>query len=197
MTPETRNKYKEAVTLDIVALLDKETPGIFEFRRIAEIASMVVQLFGATDAREESEAVNNILRIVEFKAPNLHDALMARVFDGKNTLRQKYEQLVGQERQLKQAKLNIESARDGLKHEEARLAAHETLLKLHEKHLEREQERLQLTADTAGVKVDLLALPRLTNPDEEAVVENNNGESGSKQQPSPDSLEGRSIFGSY
>lgn len=168
MTDTTkRQQYLAAVRVDILDMLQKENPGVYEFNRISDISRLMVGLVGATDKLEESEAVKGVLRAAEFKAPTLHQLLLDTAFDAKSLLREKYKTLVAQEHQLKLASLNISEAADRIKVEETRLTAQQEALVLHEKHLERERERLQLSAAIQGVQLVLPPLPKLSNPDDD------------------------------
>ena len=164
---EKQQQYIDAVKVDILVLLQRDNPGIFEFRRISDICHLFMGLAGSTDTFEEHRAIEGILRAAEVKAPTLHEVLINEAFDAKGLLRKKYEQLVAQERELRAASFNISEAADRIKMEDTRLAAKDEALQLHAKHLERERERLQLTAATTGVQINLPALPEILNPEEE------------------------------
>ena len=160
--------YLAAAKLDILEHLEKEQPGVFDFRRIASIANAVQPLITSAGTPYEHATIAGVMQTAEDVAPHLHEALANRAFNSQALLREKYEQLLKQHQNMKRTMLDVQDAAQQISLERQELEMHEASLKAHEKVLERERERLQLEARTRGRKIELPALPRLTNPDEDA-----------------------------
>jgi hypothetical protein len=157
----------DAAKVDILEHLQKEIPGVYEFRRIAEIANVMIPLINSFGNHHEHGALAGAMRDSEIIAPHLFEVLAGRAFDGNATLREKYATMLEQQTQLRRTMLDVQDAAQQVALQRHELDAHEVALKAHEGVLERERERLQLEARTRGKEITLPALPRLTNPDDE------------------------------
>ncbi len=159
--------YCDAAKLDILDLLDKPAIGLFEFRQITAIAAAMELLVDAVGTPTEQGIIRITMDMAEYKAPNLHRSLIDRAFDGEELLKRKYAKMLGEHTQVRQAALDIQTARSGLVQEQALVESHKTALLEHERQLGVERERLQLGANAQGISTNLPVLPRLTRPDEE------------------------------
>lgn len=169
--------YLNAAKFDILEHLEKEKPGVFEFRRIAAIANAIQPLITSAGTPSEHRTLASVMSEAEDIAPHLHEALSKRAFDGSALLREKYAKLLAHHQHLKRAMLDVQDAASQVSLDRQELDMHEAALKAHEQVLERERERLQLEAKTRGRKIELPALPRLVDPntDEDADAETEEG----------------------
>jgi hypothetical protein len=159
--------YCDAAKLDILDLLDKPAIGLFEFRQITAIAQAMELLVDAVGTPTEQGIIRITLDMAEYKAPNLHKALINRAFDGEELLQKKYAKMLDEHTQVRHAALQIQTARSELAQEQTLLSSHKSALREHEQQLRIERERLQLEASNQGRNVNLPALPQLTDPDAE------------------------------
>jgi hypothetical protein len=153
--------YTNAAKLDILDMLSREALGIFEFRRIADIASMMCPLVDSLGQAVEHEQLGRTMHVSESKAPHLHSVLSGRTFDGQALLRAKYSELQQSHRELKLAHLGVQDAAAQVEHERRGIENDKNLLKAHAESLERERERVGLLAASAGVTINLPRLPAL------------------------------------
>jgi hypothetical protein len=161
--------FTDAAKLDILNLLSKDEPHIFEFRRAAEICGIASALCGASGTPTEQSAISGAIRNAEDKAPLLHGALLGRAFDGEAMLREKYDELKAHHTDLRRKALDIEEAREQVGQAHRLVEDRHATLRDYEASLQRERERLQLEADTKGVTLELPALPApLGGEDEDA-----------------------------
>jgi hypothetical protein len=100
-------------------------------------------------------------------SPNLHEALINRAFGGEVLLREKYQELKGLHDQLRHKALDIATANDDVNRRQREVEQHAEKLRDHEKHLERERERLMLVAGERKIDLSLPALPTLDGEDED------------------------------
>lgn len=149
-------QISDAAKLDILALFEKEAPGIFEFRRMTEIAQIVCDLFGAP---REHAALDLALRRSEHSAPTLHAVLLGVAFDGDALLNDRYRDMLEKLRKLRTAKAQLDNAADQLRIKEAQQRATDVELKAIARSLERERESLQLVAETKGLSFEVPEIP--------------------------------------
>lgn len=159
--------YINAAKLDILDLLSRETPGIFEFRRVSDIANTMCLLVDSFGQPGEHIQLGVTMRASEDKAPNLHAVLCGRAFDGQALLRAKYAELTQSHRDLKLAHLGVQDAAAQVAQARADVASDKSLLEAHAASLERERERLHLLAASAGVQINLPLLPELPSLESE------------------------------
>lgn len=164
-------KYTDAAKLDILNLIEKDEPHVFEFRRAAEICQFASMLCGYDGTPDEHIGVSLVIRAAEDKAPMLYDALMGRAFNGEALLREKYEEIRAHHTQLRRKALDIAEAQEKLLQDKASARGREEALRAYERSLERERERLQLEADSRGVALDLPELPQLPSKGDEETDE--------------------------
>jgi hypothetical protein len=153
--------YVDAAKLDILNLISKESPGVYEFRRASDIAGMMPALIDSYGQPTEHTQLVTTTRVSEDKAPTLHSVLLGRAFNGSALLQEKYAEMERHHRDLKIAALNIQDAAAQLTQQRSEVELHKKSLLLHEEALVRERERLQLSAATAGVSIVLPPLPEL------------------------------------
>jgi hypothetical protein len=151
----------DAAKLDILALLGRDTQGIYEFRRVSHVAALMCDLIDSAGQPHEHGQIVRVMREAEDRHINLFNALMGRAFDGQEALRRKYEELQQHHRQLKVAQLGIEDAAARIDVERAVIEVGKKALTAHAEALERERERLHLLAAGEGVEIKLPALPEL------------------------------------
>lgn len=157
-----------AAKLDILKLLEGEKPHTFEFRRVGEVCDIMVDVCNSFGQPAEHGTLSHAARESETKAPVLHGVLMGRAFDGNALLREKYEELTNIHTRLRKKALDIADARAKVSQDEAvlemknsELKVRQGLMQEYEARLERERERLQLTAGERGIDIDLPDLPQL------------------------------------
>jgi hypothetical protein len=157
-----------AAKLDILKLLEGEKPHTFEFRRVGEVCDIMIDVCNSFGHPAEHGTLSSAAREAETKAPTLHSVLMGRAFDGNALLREKYEELTNSHTRLRKKALDIADARAKVAQGEAvlemknnELSMRTNILQEYEARLERERERLQLTAGEQGVEIDLPDLPQL------------------------------------
>jgi hypothetical protein len=97
--------FTDAAKLDVLNLLSKDTPHIFEFRRAAEICGIAAALCGD---RDEQMSIGRAIHAAEDKAPLLHSALVGRAFDGEAMLQDKYEELKAHHTELRHKALDAD-----------------------------------------------------------------------------------------
>lgn len=160
-TKETIKKYTDAATVDILGFLHVSEPHIFDFRRIQTIAAAMTRLIGSIGTPAELIDTADAMRAMEGVSENLHHALEGHAFDGEELLRKKYQELHEFHRDLSQRKLDMEEAHSLLSLAKDKMTLQRRLLDEQATHIERERERLQLQASTAGKMVDLPPMPVL------------------------------------
>ncbi len=153
--------YINAAKLDILDLLGREKPRVFEFRRVSEIGKLMCDLINGFGQPVEHSEIILATRLSEDRAPHLHDVLIGRQFNGNDLLRAKYDEMSQKHRELKIAAIGIQDAAAKVEQAQADIDHHKKALRMHEEALERERERLQLVAATAGVQINLPTLPEL------------------------------------
>ena len=151
--------YANAVKLDILKLLEKDAPGVFEFRRIEHIMKITVPLLQSADTYNEKQVVTETLAEAESKAPNLYAALNEVAFGGESILQEKYGELKTFHDDLRRRALFLQEAHEAQSLAQEKLELRAKMIEGERKGLERERERLQLEADVRGVSLDLPELP--------------------------------------
>jgi hypothetical protein len=168
MSVVTLKDIVTAAKLDILKLLEGEKPHTFEFRRVGEVCDIMIDVCNSFGQPAEHGSLSSAAREAETKAPVLHSVLMGRAFDGNALLREKYEELTNIHTRLRKKALDIADARAKVSQDEAvlemknsELKVRQGLMQEYEARLERERERLQLTAGERGIDIDLPDLPQL------------------------------------
>lgn len=177
---EQRSAYIAAAKLDMLEQLTKPQPGVFEFRMIAEIANTMIPILNSMGTNVENETIATAMRKVQDRSPQLYEALAGRAFDTDALLRDKFDEMRQQHRELQLAAIDIQQARDKAVVDAAEIDARKASLGAYEKSLALERERLQLVANTRGVTLNLPALPALTDPFKDEELED---EDTSEEKP--------------
>lgn len=95
-------RYTDAAKLDLMELLTKESPNIFEFRRAGQLCQIMIDLInGVQSSHLTHKAIADAMWEAEDKAPTLHKALGGHIFDGDDLLREKYKYMVEAHSNLK------------------------------------------------------------------------------------------------
>jgi predicted ATPase len=168
--------FTDAAKLDVLETLKTNEPGVFEWRRAQTIAAQMIDLCNSYGSPVEHGAIAQAIRMAETGAPNLHDVLLGRAFDGDGLLTQKYEEMLKQHTELRHAALNIADARAEVSRDRVAVEATKAEVKAAHEQLAIERERLQLQADAAGKSVNLPTLPKLTRPEDEEDVDPDEGQ---------------------
>ncbi len=100
--------YTDAMKVDILAVLENPDLGVFELRKIQNIAKLMVDLTNSNETYSEQDGVGAATRDSESIAPTLHQALMSRTFDGESALRGAYIALLEQYSELKGAAVEVQ-----------------------------------------------------------------------------------------
>lgn len=183
---DKKQNYAEAAKLDIMEILTKDVAGIFEFRRISDIAAMMCPLIDAIGNPAEHAQVERTLTSAESKAPNLFRALTSRVFDAQGVVQRKYELVSNLHHDLKVKSLDLQKAAADITVERASLNAHKDALAAYEQKLQLERERLQLEAGIAHKQLVLPALPALPNIDAHAAEVDNDLDDDAEPPKAPE-----------
>lgn len=94
--------YVDAAKLDMLELFQKPVLNIFEFRRLADICEIMINLCdSASGGFISPNAVHTALWASEVKALTLHSALGGHVFDANELLKDKYERMAKEHEQLR------------------------------------------------------------------------------------------------
>lgn len=194
MTPkETKKKYADAVTIDILELLQRDELGVFEFRRISQICGYMVPLMNSIGTPSENGQHGSSMRATEDHAPMLYSVLEGRTFDGNAALREKYRELQTFHTRLKESRLDIEEAQSALYIQEADLSKHRLLLEEQTKHIARERERLELSAGREGKHVELPPMPLLPADVEDSSDEDGEESEGGERDGEDSSIGGKEL----
>ena len=105
MTEQTQNQiqlYVDSAKLDMLEFFQKPQLGVYEFRKLADICDIMINLCDAASAGFISpQAIHTALWASEVKAPTLHKALGGHVFDADELLKIKYETMARAHEELR------------------------------------------------------------------------------------------------
>jgi hypothetical protein len=159
---EDRNAISMAIKADIVEQLARsEIIGVFELRRIGQIATLAIDLVNSLQTPSHGVAYVETLKRITDICPHMNEVLQQHIFDGEAVLKEGYERLLGRHHDMQREALSIQQARQALQLESVTIDNQRRAV---------EAERQLVLAETERLKqLSALNAQRADSPDSEAI----------------------------